>query len=304
MKLTITMSNWNREWFLDKSIYLISKQTLNQNDFELILVDDGSNIKSSKTYKTILNYKNQGIIKNFHYIKRIKKRSKYGNCAIARNIGAKFGTGDYILFTDPEVMPMSDWAEHHLIANETDFKNNIENNYVGLCLHTRWHHVINDNCQGHFLGNCYTDYNWKDIEDTWKNMEERMKNIKQMYNLTDEQIKNEFYIYRATQAGHSLSRKLFYKLRGFEENFSDQSLGLDKWGGEDTLFHIYLSRVGSKMIFLEKAKAIHVYHSKVHSNYVQVAYANKYAIEHPDQWQSNVDKEWGQIKENGFEVIF
>ncbi len=147
------MSNWNRNWFLEKSIYLLSKQTLNQDEWELIIVDDGSNIKPKETDKIINKYKIQNIIKNFHYIKRINKRSKYGNCAIARNIGAKFGTGDYILFTDPEVMPMPDWAEHHLLANERG----PENNYIGYCLHTRWHHVINEKCQGHFLGNAYTD---------------------------------------------------------------------------------------------------------------------------------------------------
>ncbi len=300
MKLTITMSNWNRNWFLEKSIYLLSKQTLNQDEWELIIVDDGSNIKPKETDKIINKYKIQNIIKNFHYIKRINKRSKYGNCAIARNIGAKFGTGDYILFTDPEVMPMPDWAEHHLLANERD----PENNYIGYCLHTRWHHVINEKCQGHFLGNAYTDYNWKEIKETWDKMEARMVEVKNKYNLTDQQIINEFFIYRATQAGHSLSRNIFNKIGGFEENFANEKSGLDKWGGEDTWFHICLGRVGSMMIFLNKAKAIHVYHSKDHSEYIQVTYANNYTIEHPTQYQSNIGKDWGLIKENGFKIIF
>lgn len=294
------MSNWNREWFLDRSIYLLSKQTLNQDDWELIIVDDGSTIKVDKIDKILHNYKNQNIIKNFHYIKKINKRTKYGNCAIARNIGAKFGTGDHMLFTDPEVMPMSDWAEQHLSCCEK----NDNNNCVGYCLHTRYHHVINDNCQGQFLGNVYTDYNWKNIDETWKQMEERINNIKIKCGLTNQDVINEFYIYRATQAGHSLSRKLFTKLRGFEENFSNEKLGLDKWGGEDTWFHICLERIGSPRIELESAKAIHVYHSKDHSNYIQVDYANKYGREHPEQWQSNIGKDWGLIEENGFKIIF
>ncbi len=302
MKLTITMANWNRDWFLDKSIYLLSKQTLSQNDWELIIVDDGSNIKSEKIDKILHNYKNQNIIKNFHYVKKINKRNKYGNCAIARNIGSKFGTGDYILFTDPEVMPMPDWAEQHLLVNEKNSK--LENNYIGYCLHTRYHHVISDKCQGQFLGNVYTDYNWKDITGTWKQMEERMFNIQKKYTLTDKQIKDEFYVYRATQAGHSLSRKLFIKLGGFEESFANEKLGLDKWGGEDTWFHICLNRIGSPRIELENAKAIHVYHSKDHSDYIQVNYAHNYSKEHPDEWKSNIGKEWGLIEENGFKIIF
>ncbi len=300
MKLTITMPNWNREWFLDRSIPLIANQTMPQDDWELIIVDDGSTIKTTKIDKIINDYKNQNIIKNFHYIKKTNKRTKYGNCAIARNVGAKFGNGDYILFTDPEVMPMPDWAEQHLLANIE----NSSNNYIGLCLHTRWNHVINEKCQGQFLGNAYTDYNWRNITETWKKMEDRIINIQKIYGLTDKQIRDEFYIYRATQAGHSLSRELFYKLRGFEESFANEKLGLDKWGGEDTWFHTCLNRVSSKRVELDKAKAIHVYHSKDHSNYIQVDYANNYAKEHPNQFESNLDREWGLIEENGFKVIF
>ncbi len=303
MKLTITMSNWNREWFLDKSIYLLSKQTLNQDDWELIIVDDGSNIKAEKIDKILLDYKNQNIIKNFHYIKKINKRTKYGNCAIARNIGAKFGTGDYILFTDPEVMPMPNWAEQHLLANLSD-SITVESSYVGLCLLVEWHYFINDKCKGSFLENAYTDYNWKDIIKTWKDIEERINNVQKKYVLTDKQTKDLFYIHRATQGGHSLSRKLFYKLGGFEENFCNKELGLDKWAGEDTWFHICLDRVGSGRTEIDTTKSIHVYHSKDEYLYTQVDYANKYAKEHPDQWQSNIGKEWGLIEQNGFKVIF
>ncbi len=300
MKLTITMSNWNRAWYLERSIYLISKQTLPQDEWELIVVDDGSNVDAIKTDKIINEYKRQNIIKNFHYIKKINKRNKYGNCAIARNIGAKFGTGDYILFTDPEVMTMPDWAEQHLLAN----LGNSENNYIGLCLHTRYVYAINGMYRGSILDNMFTSYNWFNISETWKRIEERLSDKGMIGNLTPEEIRNEFYIYRATQAGHSLSRKMFYKVGGFEENFTNPNLGFDKWGGEDTWFHICLKRAGSSRIELEKAKAVHIHHKIVHSDYVQVDYANKYAIEHPNQFESNIGREWGLLEENGFIKIF
>lgn len=297
MKLTITISNWNRDWFLDRSIYLLSKQTLSQNDWELIIVDDGS---TDETEKVINRYKSMNIIKNFHYIKKGSKREKYGNCAIARNIGAKFGSGDYILFTDPEVMPMPDWAEQHYLAHEGKTDKNI----VGLCFQPREYHIVTEKCRGPFLGNAYTDYDWFHIQKTWRKMEEMINKVKIKCGITDHDIRREFFIYQATQAGHSISKELFFKLRGFEENFANESLGLDKWAGEDTWFHICLGRAGSPRMELDKARAIHVYHNKVCSSYDAVTYAHRYAEEHPDQWQSNLNREWGLIEENGFNTIF
>lgn len=309
MRLTITISNWNRDWFLDRSIYLISKQTLNQENWELIIVDDGSTDESEKV---INRYKELNVIKNFHYIKKVKKREKYGNCSIARNIGAKFGTGDYILFTDPEVMPLPDWAEQHYLAHFDDNGMNTNRNVIGYCLQPRLYHVVSKEyskeyskeCRGPLLGDAYTDYNWFDIVGTWKIMEDKIKQIQKEYNLTDQQIRNEFYIYQATQAGHSISRKLFYEIGGFEEDFADSSIGLDKWAGEDTWFHLCLNRLGSKTIQLEKAKAIHIYHHKVCSDCDAVSYAHKYAAKYPDQYRANLHRDWGLIEENGFKVIF
>lgn len=338
MKLTITISNWNRDWFLDRSIYLISKQTLNQENWELIIVDDGSTDESEKV---INRYKDMNIIKNFHYIKKVKKREKYGNCAIARNIGAKFGIGDYILFTDPEVMPLPDWAERHYIGHREkiikipgsgiytteirdpnvkidisdsnfDFslQETTDRNIIGYCLQPRLYHVVDNSidnskeCRGPLLGDAYIDYNWYDIVGTWKIMEDKIKQIQKEYDLTDRQVRNEFYIYQATQAGHSISRKLFYEIGGFEENFADESIGLDKWAGEDTFFHLCLQRFGSRMVQLEKAKAIHIYHHKVCSDCDAVSYAHKYAAKYPDQYRANLHRDWGMIEESGFKVVF
>lgn len=344
MRLTITISNWNRGWHLERSIHLISKQTLSQDEWELIIVDDGSTDNSEEI---ITKYKEKNIIKNFHYIKKVKKREKYGNCAIARNIGAKFGSGDYILFTDPEVMPLQDWAEKHYLAHKQrivpltdaecvekhyladrqrifarpggglykfDTSQSLDQIYVqegttdrhviGLCLQPREYHIVTENCKGPLLGNAYVDYNWFDIAETWKIINDKIKKAQREHNIDDRIIEDEFFIYQATQAGHSLSRKLFFDVRGFEENFANANMGFDKWSGEDTWFHKCLDRLKSMKIELSGAKAIHIYHDKVCDNYYATNYAYKYAAEHPDQWWSNLDREWGLIEENGFKVIF
>lgn len=218
MKLTITIPNRNRDWFLDRSIYLLSKQTLPQEYWELIIVDDGSTDYSDDV---ITKYKKMGIIKNFHYIRNTKKREKSGNCAITRNIGAKFGTGDYILFTDPEVMMMPDWALQHYLAHKVDIvirpgtgfyipavsissldivsscnlPDTTNRDVIGYCLQPRYYHVVDrdnvKNCQGRLLGDAYNDYDWRDIVGTWNSMENKIKNVQKKFVLSDNQILSE-----------------------------------------------------------------------------------------------------------------
>ncbi len=332
MKLTIGMSNRNRDWFLDRSIYLLSKQTLSQDEWELIIVDDGSTDKSEDV---ILRYKKMNIIKNFHYIKNTKKRCDLpGSPARTNNIAAKVGSGDYILYTDPEIMPLPDWVEHHHSMHEgrTD-------TYVcGRCLHPREFHIVSGDgveyCRGALLGNAYTDYDWYNIENVWKIMNEKIQKIhadieRNVVTLSDVQqqhaekhslsredmirgiVNGEFFNWY--QGGISLSRKLMFELGGFEEDFCDKSLGLDIYGGLDVLFNGYLVRSNvtiilpggqERLIGERSAKAIHIYHPQDSRGGAGYDYAYKYLREHPDQRRSNINREWGLVEENGFIKVF
>ena len=296
MKLTIEMPNRNRAWFLDRSIYLMSKQTLSQDDWELIIVDDGSTDSSEEV---IQRYKDMNIIKNFHYIKNTKKRhDTQGSPAITCNIAIKSSSGDYILHTDPEIMPLPDWAEQHYISHEGSTDKNI----WGHCLHPREYHIVTENCRGPFLGNAYVDYDWYNIEETWRIMNEKIKKIQTDYNINDHVINNEFF--NDWQAGFSISKKLLLDIGGYEEFFCDKSLGLDKYGGDDYVFFNHLRNMGSKKIINHNIRAVHIYHPKDGQDNYQSKYAGKYVIDHPDERIANLNREWGLLKENGFEKVF
>ncbi len=303
MKLTIAMSNRNRDWFLDRSIFLLSKQTLPQNEWELIIVDDGSTDQSEDV---ILRYKKMNIIKNFHYIKNTKKRyDPPGSPARTCNIATKASHGDYILYTDPEIMPLPDLAEKHYLSHE----GKIDRYVHGLSLNTREFHIISGDgieyCRGAFLGNAYTDYDWYNIENVWKIMNEKIKKIQTDFNLSDSVTHKEFFK-NNWQAGLSLSRKLMFDLRGFEEDFCDRNLGLsDKFGGDDILFMEYLRRLKISGHVNSNINSIHIYHPKP-STYGSFAhnYATEYLKKHPDQKCCNINREWGLIEENGFVKVF
>lgn len=300
MKLTIEMSNRNRAWFLDRSIYLISKQTLSQNDWELIIVDDGSTDNSEEI---IQKYKDMNIIKNFHYIKNTKKRyDLQGSSALTANIAIKSSSGDYILHTDPEIMPLLDWAEQHYMTHE----GMTDKHVWGHCLHPRELHIITVESQkqykGRFLDDAYTDYNWSDIVYTWYIMNKKIKKVQTDYNLSDGTIYNEFFNH--WQAGFSMSKKLLFDIGGYEENFCNKSLGLDKYGGEDIVMFHHLKNIGSKKVINSDIKAIHIYHHKDGQDNVATTYAYKYVSKHPEEYQSNLNREWGLIEENGFKKVF
>lgn len=296
MKLTIEMSNRNRDWFLDRSIYLISKQTLSQEDWELIIVDDGSTDKSEDVIK---RYKDMNIIKNFHYIKNTKKRyDLQGSPALTSNIAIKSSQGDYILHTDPEIMPLPDWAEQHYITH----KRTTDKHVWGHCLHPREYHIVTEKCRGPLLGNAYTDYDWYNIADVWDIMNRKIKRVQTDYGINENIVNNEFY--NDWQAGFSLSKKLLLDIGGYEEDFCNKSLGLDKYGGDDHVFFHHLENIGSEEIINKNIKAIHIYHHKDGQGNYSTVYAHKYIKEHPKECQANIDREWGLCEENGFKKVF
>ena len=92
MKLSIIITSYNSAKYLKFSINSVLKQTY--KNFELIIVDDGSNDRSRK----IINY-----YRNFD--KRIKTlflKKNSGTAAFPRNEGVKLSKGDYICFLDAD----------------------------------------------------------------------------------------------------------------------------------------------------------------------------------------------------------
>lgn len=99
MRLSIIIPMYNASQYIERCINSIYHQGLNVNEFEVIVINDGSTDNSLEIVKDYLtSYKN---IRFFS-----QKNSGQG---AARNLGIKHATGEYILFLDSDdfLLPQS-----------------------------------------------------------------------------------------------------------------------------------------------------------------------------------------------------
>lgn len=110
MKLSIIVPLYNVEKYLDECLSSIFNQGLDDDEFEVLLIDDGSTDSSlALANKWAANYNN---IKVFH-------QENQGQ-AVARNLGIEQSTGIYIMFVDSDdyLFPQKLANILHLIDNE------------------------------------------------------------------------------------------------------------------------------------------------------------------------------------------
>ena len=91
MFLSVVIPVFNMEKYIDRCLESLIRQT--DNDFEVILVDDGS---IDKSYETAVSY-----LENSYINHKVIKKNNQGQ-SIARNIGMQSAKGEYILFLDSD----------------------------------------------------------------------------------------------------------------------------------------------------------------------------------------------------------
>lgn len=101
-KISVIVPVYNTEKYIEKCLQSIINQTI--QDFEIIVVDDGSTDNSANIIKEIIE-NNKNI-----QIKYYKKEN--GGLSDARNYGVKFATGKYISFIDSD-----DYIEKNLFES-------------------------------------------------------------------------------------------------------------------------------------------------------------------------------------------
>ena len=99
--LTVVIPTLNRDRLLSKTLESISLQTLSQENFEVIVVDNGS---TDNTKNVVEGYK--GTIKQLMYI----YESSFG-LHVGRNRGFQMANGDFIVYADDDIYAFPTWLE-------------------------------------------------------------------------------------------------------------------------------------------------------------------------------------------------
>lgn len=93
-KVSVIIPAYNAERYIEKCLLSLTNQTF--EDFEIIVVDDGSNDKTCEIAS--------------RYARVIKSTENLGEGA-AKNLGAKESKGEILAFTDADVVLPVDWIE-------------------------------------------------------------------------------------------------------------------------------------------------------------------------------------------------
>ncbi len=114
LSIVIPVYNHNKE--LNLTLKTLSKQSIDKNLFEVLIIDDGSD-DSCKSIYDDLSIEN----KSFYYLPRPSSRSMGDNkcrVTVARNFGALKANGEIILFLDADTLLTNDFLSNLLKSHE------------------------------------------------------------------------------------------------------------------------------------------------------------------------------------------
>lgn len=100
--VSIIICTYNRAPLLKRALKSLSRQTLKPEQFEVIVVDDGSMDNTAEVCE-VMSHK----MPNIKYM----STGRNGGIAKAANLGVKASKGDYLAFTDDDCIAREDWAE-------------------------------------------------------------------------------------------------------------------------------------------------------------------------------------------------
>lgn len=112
MKLSIIISTYNSEEWLHKVLLGYTIQT--ENDFEIIVADDGSTNKTKSVVESFAAKFTHPILHVWHEDKGFRK-CRILNSAILKS------NSDYLLFTDGDCIPRKDFVANHLKQKEKGY---------------------------------------------------------------------------------------------------------------------------------------------------------------------------------------
>ncbi len=109
MKISVIIPTRNRKDILFDTLSALKKQSLGEDLFEVLIVDDGSSEEHRKILRDHVGKFNYTLLEKEH-----------GGLAAARNLGADHADGDILYFLDDDVIPAPNTLAHHVKTHEIE----------------------------------------------------------------------------------------------------------------------------------------------------------------------------------------
>ena len=291
------------------SLYLYAKQT--EKDFEIIVIDDGSDDNVCDVCRIFKNHLN---IKLFRCDRKGTQAPQ--GCGPLINFATKnVAKGEITIYADPEVMPFPDFVEQHYLSHQPGHVIK-EPDFIapGVEGKIRDSVIIKDGKYYSIKG--LTLKTWIDHRNIFGTLEDwmrsgRMKDIVGMWNwmwsiimklpnnYTGESDKDcsyrngdqSFWGFQGSQAGWSYRTDKYIELKGWNEDCSK----LGYWMAEDCEFGARMTRANVQSIENANIRAIHLYHPKAtigSDEMIDKHVRNKYERD-KNCTIGNIGHEWG-----------
>lgn len=232
MFVSVIIPSYNKEKRLRLVLQTLINQDYGMNNFEVIVINDGS---TDNTADTVMSFQKNNYINITHIYQENKGR------AAARNAGIKKAKGDIILFLDDDRLVRKNFISEHV----SSFKNRQDQNLVVLgkrmCLYFSRFDETFDEIQQLLLNN---------PEEIFKRAREEHYYWKKVKSVIEMPLISWMLF---TTGNVSMGARLFEKVGLFNEGFQG-------WGYEDTELGYRLWNEGVPFISNEDAINFHLEH--------------------------------------------
>lgn len=237
IKISVIIPTYNRKKLLEYTLKSFEQQTMNKEEYEIIVCDDGSNddtFELTKSYEEKINIK-------YCYHKHDSFR-----VALTRNMGINIARGEVCVFIDSGMIACKEYLEEH-------YKEHMRNNksciVAGSILGFKITYELEEKLKSIF------DINFLDQSFNKINNERAFRDERE---ITLNHIGRDMSVWPAPwiyfwSGNISVKKEELENVGLFDENY----IG---WGGEDTDLGIRLYLNNLKSVYSDKAQAIHYPH--------------------------------------------
>ena len=228
MRVSVIIPYYNREDLLLNTLKSFQLQTINKDEYEIVIIDDGSNENIDNKIKSL----HLNINISYNYFQRDSKSC----AALARNRGIEKSRGEILIFLDCDQIVYPDFLEEHLYPFDK-FGNN--NDILQFGLRKYMNKTISFDPDRQLITN-KTDFSNDSRHYVFQIFSHNMSVVRSSWHLI---FSNNI----------STSKKAIDKFGGFDDNFKG-------WGLEDTEFGYRLYKNGVKIVYNPYIEVVHQYH--------------------------------------------